>query len=510
MILPQWRRRAISTLALFVCWSLLAGRTSSRNNGPLRRALVPMLDKSGPVYVRQWGPVRREGGAGDDSEVLRLCQTLEAAVNSQISASVSNEERAEASRFCDSLLSHPLGWRVAIGSLRVTIGSSQTPALQLWGLEALRIWVRKAIDNANATSPKIPPAVGTIQPPELPREAAMAWKEETLGILSSSDGLRGVDPPIRNKYALLIGLMVKWLFPYHWPSAFEQILSIGMSGSVSSADFTLRVLDAIDELGVDRQMPRSVTDRAVSTQLKDEIRLRAVANIVSFCKHVLSTGGSPGDPPETASSPGGLQSGQNPRGSPDVREFALRMMAKYVDWTDITQYTDDQTLNLLQSLANASPSLRAGVAGLYSAMLHKITPETLENSKLPKNVDLGCIRAGSRLVSEIFGAALDIEKQSQTPLSELPATSEASISTCVLTAKISLFLLEFFGENSGGFRDHPSIAYLLKSILTLLAAAKESPSLGGRLQQEIPGLKKRAIRYIASLVAYPNGEPLHE
>eukprot|EP00954_Amorphochlora_amoebiformis_P013148 1030221-Amorphochlora_amoeboformis.AAC.2 len=95
MILPQWRRRAISTLALFVCWSLLAGRTSSRNNGPLRRALVPMLDKSGPVYVRQWGPVRREGGAGDDSEVLRLCQTLEAAVNSQISASVSNEERAE-------------------------------------------------------------------------------------------------------------------------------------------------------------------------------------------------------------------------------------------------------------------------------------------------------------------------------------------------------------------------------------------------------------------------------
>eukprot|EP00466_Bigelowiella_natans_P012470 jgi/Bigna1/68394/fgenesh1_pg.6_\ len=176
------------------------------------------------------------GGGGIEEEVRRLKANLKAAVEIQMSpvaAGVGGENdggaqtqrRESASTFCDSLLSNPLGPQVALETLSEFYGSSRDPSLQIWCLEAVRVWIKHTLIIKNITSPTLDRGESTMRALGeaagsatvlvdaerlFPVDVAIAWKDEVLRMLQATNGLEGVMVAVRNKYALAIGLMIKW------------------------------------------------------------------------------------------------------------------------------------------------------------------------------------------------------------------------------------------------------------------------------------------------------------
>jgi exportin-T len=145
---------------------------------------------------------------------------------------------------------------------------------------------------------------------------------------------------ILNKMAQLLSLVFVNEFLTEWPSFFTDLISLVPTGGVVVLDVIFRVLTAIHELVVDREMQllHSADELARNGHIKDAMRSHAVAAIADAWYYCLCTFAVD---------------------SPDTCVSCLKTMGQYISWIDINLVVNDRFIPLLFEFAQSSIPLRA-------------------------------------------------------------------------------------------------------------------------------------------------------
>ena len=94
---------------------------------------------------------------------------------------------------------------------------------------------------------------------------------------------------IKNKVAQLSVLIFVNEFPEKWPTFFKDISRFLPTGGAAAMDFYLRVMDAVDEIVVYREMARSSTEAARNGVIKDAMRANDLPGMVRHIKSSTAT-----------------------------------------------------------------------------------------------------------------------------------------------------------------------------------------------------------------------------
>jgi exportin-T len=162
----------------------------------------------------------------------------------------------------------------------------------------------------------------------------------------------GLPPGIRNKMAHLFALVFVCEFPTTWPSFFQD-LGANVTASAALAEFFVRVMLAIDEEVVDRDIVRSRDATAHNSALKDSVRL-VMADICETWHSIISTFGT---------------------GSPALTGLCLRCVSLYTAWIDINFVVHERFLTpIFQYFQLNTPELRDGACDCLNGLVNKGMP----------------------------------------------------------------------------------------------------------------------------------------
>eukprot|EP00047_Mylnosiga_fluctuans_P005282 m.239560 g.239560 ORF g.239560 m.239560 type:complete len:968 (+) comp13498_c0_seq1:141-3044(+) len=177
------------------------------------------------------------------------------------------------------------------------------------------------------------------------RELLRAWLRERPAAAATP-------VTIVNKMAHLFAIVFVHEFPTKWPAFFTEITAM-VNMSPVAADIFLRIMLAIDEEVVDRDIERSAAVNARNTALKDSMRLGAMPAICDAWKAVFAY--------EAA--------------QPALVGTCLRAMSLYVSWIDLGLVANDGFLAPVFSYLNSGVNeLRVGACELVSALVNKGMP----------------------------------------------------------------------------------------------------------------------------------------
>jgi hypothetical protein len=171
-----------------------------------------------------------------------------------------------------------------------------------------------------------------------------------LFVFSRVDVLGAETAYVKNKLALVIGLLIQADYPDRWPTAFDDFLSAVGGGSVLLIEMFLRVLTVLDEEVVQSTVNSSSDNHARYTRIKDTMRSSGVTNRISqFWLAVLSTYA-------------GTQ--------PALVEQCLQTIHLYIAWIDIGLVVNDRFVPLLLGFL-AVPALRSAACSVFLGVVNK-------------------------------------------------------------------------------------------------------------------------------------------
>jgi exportin-T len=106
-------------------------------------------------------------------------------------------------------------------------------------------------------------------------------------LLSWMQGSVGRNPLVTKKMAQIIALTFVIDYPQRWPMFFSEMLQCVSSGVTAAIHLYLRVLMAIDEEVVDRQIIHTREENARNTLIKDTMRDQCVSDLVESWYQII-------------------------------------------------------------------------------------------------------------------------------------------------------------------------------------------------------------------------------
>ena len=161
---------------------------------------------------------------------------------------------------------------------------------------------------------------------------------------------------IRNKMARIFALVFAKDFPTNWQSFFLDISS-HVTVSPVAGDLFLRIMLAIDEEVVDREVERSTEITSRNSNLKDSMRMIAMPTICDAWFNIINTYNST---------------------DPALVGTCLHTISLYVSWIDITLIANERFLNpIFRFLSSDVDVLREGACECATGLVNKgMSPST--------------------------------------------------------------------------------------------------------------------------------------
>jgi len=253
-----------------------------------------------------------------------------------MSPEVSQEQKAQAMAYYEQVQNSPDGWAGC-----ATIFSQATLEA---GNESLRFQCLRILEHAlhNRYSEVTPELVTFI------KEMCHAWMGKVC------DGGATDQPYIKNKVSQVYVYIFVNQYPHACPTFFTDLIGEVNSKGPAMMDIFFRILDAIDELVVSREVQtRSQAELERNTAIKDAMRvdsLPAVADTWYRCLVAYSTS------------------------SPDLASMCLHLVTKYVSWVDITLVVNEQILGELYKLIPGNADLRTAACDCLFGVVTKGMP----------------------------------------------------------------------------------------------------------------------------------------
>ncbi|KAK7102918.1 exportin-T-like [Littorina saxatilis] len=153
---------------------------------------------------------------------------------------------------------------------------------------------------------------------------------------------------ILNKVAQIVSLAFVFDYPSRWPSFFEDILRTLNQGH-KAVGMYLRVMLAIDQEVVDREVIHSAEESVRNTAIKDHMRETCVAQVADSWLQIMTAY-------ETS--------------QPELVCMCLDVVGKYVSWIEITLVANDRFVPVLLRFLN-QPLLRESAADCIYEVISK-------------------------------------------------------------------------------------------------------------------------------------------
>ncbi|XP_053572815.1 exportin-T isoform X2 [Bombina bombina] len=161
----------------------------------------------------------------------------------------------------------------------------------------------------------------TVLQQQLIRETLIAWLQAQMLNAQPEKTF------IRNKAAQVFALVFVTEYLTTWPKFFYDILSI-VGLNPRGVDLYLRILMAIDEEVVDRDIIHTSEEARRNTLLKDAMREQCIPNLVESWHQILQT---------------------YQRSHSELTCQCLEVIGAYVSWIDLTLIANDRFINMLLS-----------------------------------------------------------------------------------------------------------------------------------------------------------------
>lgn len=153
---------------------------------------------------------------------------------------------------------------------------------------------------------------------------------------------------IRNKVAQIVSLAFVVDYPGRWPMFFQDLLRTLNSGQ-QAVDMYLRILQAVDQEVVDREIIHSAEESQRNTAIKDAMRETCVAQLADSWLQILTAYES---------------------SRPELACLCLDVVGKYVSWIDINLVANDQYVPVLLRFLE-QPLLRESACDCIYEVLSK-------------------------------------------------------------------------------------------------------------------------------------------
>ncbi|XP_029201596.2 exportin-T-like [Acropora millepora] len=226
-----------------------------------------------------------------------LLQGLQAAANAT--------SQAGASQYLEELKNSPDGWKLCGDALIRNIYSDET--VKFFCFQVLEHQIKT---RHQASCPLDQDAI---------RKILLSWLHNQCCAQSDDENF------LKNKAAQVFSLIFVRDYPEQWPSFFSDLLQCLQFGS-RAVDMYLRILKAIDEEVVDRDVVRSPQLNERSTKIKDTMRDTCVVELVESWYKILQTYES------SVSS---------------LTCLCLDVIGAYIEWIDIGLVANDKFISLL-------------------------------------------------------------------------------------------------------------------------------------------------------------------
>ena len=187
----------------------------------------------------------------------------------------------------------------------------------------------------------------------LPGDVQLRFRQSVvMFVLTRPEAVAADAAYVKNKIALVIGLLIQVDYPERWPSAFDDMLGSFTSSPVC-VDLFLRVLTVLDEEVVQATVNSSSDQHAHFTMFKDTMRSSGAINrVADFWFGVIHTYSS------------------GPSVNMELVELCLTTMNLYVSWIDISLAVNDRVIpKLLEFLGN--PALREASCECFLQIVSK-------------------------------------------------------------------------------------------------------------------------------------------
>eukprot|EP00051_Salpingoeca_urceolata_P013925 m.176325 g.176325 ORF g.176325 m.176325 type:complete len:327 (-) comp17940_c0_seq2:2224-3204(-) len=263
--------------------------------------------------------------AGD---VGGACDELEQAVLLCHDPTAAEALRHHAHQYCEQLKQSAEGWLYC--TERFVQAAAYRDETRFMCLQVIEFAVRNRHDQLD------PQQVLKL------RELLLSWLRVPTSVQASP-------PFIKNKMALIFGLLFVAEFPAAWPTFFIDLKAV-WDVSPHNIDFYLRVLMAIDVEVVDRDFLRSALVLERNSRLKDAMRELALPFIVNSWHDIFTAFAAT---PLCA-----------------LAADCLGVAASYISWIDISLVATEQFLTHL-FVFMSSDSLREGAVDCFIALVSK-------------------------------------------------------------------------------------------------------------------------------------------
>jgi exportin-T len=249
---------------------------------------------------------------------------MEVALLKGLSEDSSSLERAETLQYFEQLNSSVDGWKICAAHFNSDIESSEH--VQFFCLRVVEGHVRNRYSCSSDDS------ILSL------RAVLLLWMQgKTQRKL------------VLKKMAQIIGLAFVIDYPQRWPMFFSDVLQCVRNGVKESVELYLRVLMAIDEEVVDRQIVHTCAENARNTLIKDTMRDQCVPNLVESWYQIMESY------KETF---------------PELTNLCMEVVGAYISWIDIGLIANDKFIQCLMSYLSV-PILRESAAECLRGIINK-------------------------------------------------------------------------------------------------------------------------------------------
>ncbi|XP_041348237.1 LOW QUALITY PROTEIN: exportin-T-like [Gigantopelta aegis] len=238
---------------------------------------------------------------------------------------------------------------------------------------------------------------------------------------------------IRNKVAQIVSLAFIVDYPYRWSSFFSDVLSTLNLGPLA-VDMYLRILLAIDEEVVDREIVHSPEESRRNTLIKDAMRDNCVSQLADSWHQIMTRY-------ETS--------------KPEITCLCLDVVGTFVSWIDISLIANDKFVSLLLRFLSMTLLRESACDCIHEIVSKGMDPvakttlvesfmSVLENSgilKPPEDEEGDFLAKLSKLMNGISLALLSAWQK----LVRIGDEQNANITLNALEAKIP-YILRFLGD----------------------------------------------------------------
>ena len=306
---------------------------------------------------------------------------------------------------------------------------------------------------------------------QLLKQMLMSWLQQ--------QSLRDVDAEkgyILNKGTQVITLIFVNDYPEKWSSFFSDILSILQLGAAAT-DIFLRILKAIDQEVINREVQQSAKEIQRSTLIKDTMRVQCVNDLVEAWYKILSD----------------MESVHA-----QVMCLCLDVIGRYVSWIDINLIANDKFIRILlghlavdllrESACDClSEIINKGMLPLDKIQLIQSLLKVLEDAGVlpPSETDDSDFQAKLAKLINTAGTQLIV---CWSKLTKAGSTDEASKTLGVIENKLN-YMFGFLGNEDDDISQ--SVHSFARDYITLL---KQLTNMSAQQERNIKGLLLTVIK----------------